>query len=314
MKRNPSLPEPMAPMTIGNVVSAGAVLYRSHLKPYLSIALFATLWILLPILLIIPISVLFVNKVLPSSAFWLVIPAWLVLFLYSFAQYLTNSALISRLGYGELVSKPETITAGRKLLNKRVWSFLFQGLLVGIVLFAAYIALLIVGGILGGIVGAIFALLAPTLGTVASALGIAIGVVLMVLIVLLGLSVVYARLMVADVVLAVEDGSKVVESISRSWELTKASAFRIMGVVLVASLVTLPILFVTSYIPQIFMLNVELGSTAFWTLYFISIVLSLATGILVMPFWQAVKAVVYYDVRSRREGLGLQLRDSDSWE
>ncbi len=138
MSTNPSLPEPMGPMTIGNVVSAGLVLYRSHLKPYLSVALFAILWILLPILLSIPISVLFVNKVLPLSALWLIIPAWLVLFLYCFAQYLTNSALISRLGYAELVSKPETITAGRNLLNPRAWSFLFQGLLIGVLLVVAY--------------------------------------------------------------------------------------------------------------------------------------------------------------------------------
>lgn len=314
MSTNPSLPEPMGPMTIGNVVSAGLVLYRSHLKPYLSVALFAYLWILLPILLIIPISVLFANKVLPSSALWLIIPAWLVFFLYSFAQYLTNSALISRLGYGELVSKPETIKDSRNRLNRRIWSFLFQGLLIGILLFVAYILLAIVGGILGGIVVAIFGLLAPTLGSVASVLGVVIGGTIIVLIVLLGISVIYARFMVADVVLAVEDGSKVVESISRSWELTKDSAFRIMGVVLVASLVTLPILFVTSYIPQIFMLNVEKGSTAFWTIYIISLVLSMASGVFIMPFWQAVKAVVYYDLRSRREGLGLQLRDSGSWE
>jgi hypothetical protein len=31
-----------------------------------------------------------------------------------------------------------------------------------------------------------------------------------------------------------------------------------------------------------------------------------------MPFWQAIKAVIYYDLRSRREGLGLQVRDSRS--
>lgn len=314
MSRNPSLPEPMGPMTIGNVVSAGLVLYRSHLKPYLSVALFAILWILLPILLSIPISVFYVNKVLPLSALWLIISAWLVLFYYSFAQYLTNSALISRLGYAELVSKPETINDARKLLNRRCWSFSLQGLLIGILLVVAYIILVIVGSILGGIVVAIFGFLVPTLGSVASALGVGIGVVIIFLIVLLGISVIYARFMVADVVLAVEDGSKVVESISRSWDLTKDSAFRIMGVVLVASLVTLPILFLTSYIPQILMLNVERGSTAFWTIYIISLVLSMASGILIMPFWQAVKAVVYYDLRSRREGLGLQLRDSGSWE
>jgi hypothetical protein len=314
MSKNPSLPESMGPMTIGNVVSAGLVLYRSHFKPYLSIALFAYLWILLPILLIIPVSVLFTNKVLPSSALWLIIPAWLVLFLYCIAQYLTNSALIARLGYANLISKPETINDSRKLLNRRAWSFLWQGLLIGLLLLVAYIIFAIVGGILGGIIGFIFGLLAPTLGKAASALGVLITVGIIVIIVLLGISVVYARFIIADVVLAVEDGSKVVESISRSWELTKASTFRIMGVVLVASLVTFPILFVISYIPQILMLNVERGSTAFWTLYFISLVLSMGTGVLIKPFWQTVKAVIYYDLRSRREGLGLQLRDSDNWE
>lgn len=34
-------------------------------------------------------------------------------------------------------------------------------------------------------------------------------------------------------------------------------------------------------------------------------------GVLILPFWQTVKAVVYYDLRSRHEGLGLQLRDYD---
>nr|WP_290221056.1 hypothetical protein [Trichocoleus desertorum] len=37
--------------------------------------------------------------------------------------------------------------------------------------------------------------------------------------------------------------------------------------------------------------------------------LSFVSGAIVMPFWQALKAVVYYDLRSRREGLGLKLRD-----
>jgi hypothetical protein len=39
--------------------------------------------------------------------------------------------------------------------------------------------------------------------------------------------------------------------------------------------------------------------------------LSFVGGALILPFGQTVKAVVYYDLRSRREGLGLQLRDHD---
>ena len=38
-------------------------------------------------------------------------------------------------------------------------------------------------------------------------------------------------------------------------------------------------------------------------------IIGLLSNILILPFWQAVKAVIYYDLRSRQEGLGLQLRD-----
>jgi len=37
--------------------------------------------------------------------------------------------------------------------------------------------------------------------------------------------------------------------------------------------------------------------------------LSFGFGALVLPFWQAIKAIIYYDLRSRKEGLGLQMRD-----
>jgi hypothetical protein len=37
--------------------------------------------------------------------------------------------------------------------------------------------------------------------------------------------------------------------------------------------------------------------------------IGLAASVIVLPLWQTIKAVIYYDLRSRREGLGLQLRD-----
>ncbi|MFN5894019.1 MAG: DUF975 domain-containing protein, partial [Dolichospermum sp.] len=39
--------------------------------------------------------------------------------------------------------------------------------------------------------------------------------------------------------------------------------------------------------------------------------LTFVSGALILPFVQTVKAVVYYDLRSRHEGLGLQLRNHD---
>jgi hypothetical protein len=37
--------------------------------------------------------------------------------------------------------------------------------------------------------------------------------------------------------------------------------------------------------------------------------LSWGGGPVVIPFWQPMKAIIYYDLRSRKEGLGLQIRD-----
>jgi hypothetical protein len=41
----------------------------------------------------------------------------------------------------------------------------------------------------------------------------------------------------------------------------------------------------------------------------VGIVIMLFLNIAVIPFWQTVKTVIYYDLRSRREGLGLELSD-----
>ncbi|MEI6063817.1 MAG: hypothetical protein WCQ26_04435 [Pseudanabaena sp. ELA748] len=43
---------PLRPLSIGNVVSTGLVLYRSNLKTYFLIALRAYLWISLPLIIL----------------------------------------------------------------------------------------------------------------------------------------------------------------------------------------------------------------------------------------------------------------------
>lgn len=305
MSINPSSHEPIEPLSVGNVVSTGLRLYRSHLKPYFRVALFATLWIVLPFVLIIPLVFLFVSQILGFSSLWLIIPLWLVIFCYCCSQYLTNSALISRLGFGELIDKPEAVNMGRGQLISRNWSFLFQSILVGLLLLSFYIICAIVALIVAGILGVVLSLINPTFGTI-------ISVIIAVCVVLLGLSWLYSRLWLAEVILAVEEGNQAIPSIGRSWELTQTSAFRIQGVFLVTFLVTLPIVLITSYLPQIPLIYMEQGSATYWTLYLISLVFSFAGGAVTLPFWQVIKAVVYYDVRSRREGLGLQLRDWQS--
>lgn len=273
MSSNLNPGNPLAPLSIGNVVSAGLRLYRSHLKTYLQLALFAHLWILVPI--------------------------------YGWAKYAAISGLISRLVFGELISQPESVKTARSQINSRLWSFLRVAFQVWFSLVLVYLGLAILGGILTGILALILGVI---LGTAGVGIGTALGVILIVGIVLLGLTWFYSRWMIAEVPIAVEEGVNGGESVARSWELTKGYVFRIQGVVLVAFVVSFPIVALFSYLPQIFLLRVEQGSTTYWIFYFISLLISLVGGIFVMPFWQSIKAVLYCDLRSRREGFGLHLR------
>lgn len=100
-------------------------------------------------------------------------------------------------------------------------------------------------------------------------------------------------------------------------------AWRLQVIILIASLITLPII-VLAMIPFAFGIgyfvtlalsggtepSIDVSNT-FWMLIFLGLILLLLANVLVTPFWQAIKAVVYYDLRSRREGLGLKLRDRE---
>ncbi|MEH2357289.1 hypothetical protein [Nostoc sp.] len=265
------------PLSIGNVVSAAVQLYRSHLKTYLNLAAIAHLWVLVPV--------------------------------YGWAKYAAISGLISRLAFGELIYQPESVQTARSHVNPRLWSFLRVGLQVGISLLVIYIGLAIVGGVLAGLIGV-------ALGGILGSSGVIVATTLAIIItagiILLGLTWFYSRWIVAEVPLAVEENINGGESVARSWELTKASVFRIQGIVLVAFIVTLPLVFVLNYIPSLFLIRLEPGTAIYSIVNLISVIGSLIGGVLVMPFWQALKAVLYLDLRSRREGLGLQLREPPS--
>jgi hypothetical protein len=270
----------MGPLSVGNVVSAALVLYRSHLKTYLQLALKAYLWILVPI--------------------------------YGWAKYMAISGMISRLAFGELTSQPESVNNARNYIKPRLWSFFRVAFQLFLMLFGIYIGLIIVFSI--GVFLVVFGLGLVFNNLFGNPMITPIIIVLIVIVASVGIISALlwfvSRWFVAEVPLAVEESINGRESIDRSWKLTKNSVRRIQGVVLVAFLVTLPLVGLTGYLPRILLLQLEKGSRLFSLVYFVSFLTSLAGGILVLPFWQALKAVLYYDLRNRLEGMGLQLRDS----
>jgi hypothetical protein len=83
----------------------------------------------------------------------------------------------------------------------------------------------------------------------------------------------------------------------------------VQAIVFIAFLVTIPIQAITGYLPGFLFRSVQQNTSAYWIVYLINLGISLIGGVLVLPFWQSIKAVMYYDLRSRREGIDLQLRD-----
>ena len=119
----------------------------------------------------------------------------------------------------------------------------------------------------------------------------------------------YARLFVTDLFFAVEKAPKTFTLIKRSCLLTKNSKLKIFGTITLSFLVVFPIWLSISILIEIFLdltlivlrdlapnllnilinneLYLGLFATGFWFLL---------VNLLVMPFWQSLKAVVFYQI------------------
>ena len=279
MRNSPS-PKSLKPLSVGNVVTAAIQLFRSHFKQYLGLTLKSYLWILVP--------------------------------LYGWAKFLMIHAMISRLAFGDLTGQPESEAEARSQLEEKKWGFLGLAFLVGLisggVVIAFYFALIILVLIGVAIVAAVgqdniaVIVILIILGILAFALFI------------VAMTWFYSRLMISELPFAIESVSNAAASVGRSWELTKGYVLRIQGIVIVAFLMTLPLQIITqvlAFMFQIFLTRFFSEESASFLVisllgsYFIGAVSSLV----VVPFWQSIKAVIYYDVRNRKEGLGLELSD-----
>jgi hypothetical protein len=266
------------PLSVGNVVSTGVRLYRSHFKLYLGLSAKAYLWILVPI--------------------------------YGWAKFSAISAMISRLAFAELIDQPESVEMAQDKVNSRMWSFLWLIIRLFLFFILVYLGLAVVGTIIGAILGVILGVISyAVLGSSYSVASAIILGILVFLFIIFGFTWFCARWIISQVILAVEENLSAAESMKKSWSLSKNSVLRIQAIIIIATIVSLPILGPTSYLPSIFLATIEPGSSLYWIVYSISTILSLIGGAIIMPFWQTIQAAIYYDLRSRREGLGLKLRD-----
>ncbi|MGF1537563.1 MAG: hypothetical protein ACFB4J_13915 [Elainellaceae cyanobacterium] len=221
---------------------------------------------------------------------------WIFVPIYGWAKYAMICGLMSRRAFQALIGQPETVPQARAKVRSQMWAFLSAGLQIGLRMILIYFGGAIVIAIAGALLIAVF----PPAGVVLT--------VLLVIALIITLIRLYSRWFVVEVPLAVESGLTGTQSINRSWALTKKSVGRVQIVVVIAFLVTLPLVFLTGYLPSFLPLFLPQESILTSIISLISIPVSLIGGALVMPFWQIIKAVVYYDLRSRQEGLDLELR------
>jgi hypothetical protein len=310
--------DPVGTLSIGNVVTTGTTLYKSNFKRYLQVSLRATAWVVAIVAASIGLAVLGVLLYGITKSWLLSIPlvlGWVVLTLYFSAKYSTDRAVICRLAYQELADAPETVNEATRNLLPRMWGFLRLSWLVSLYLslvgLVSYIGLIIVGSILVG-------LLMYALKLSVTNIGVSIGIGLVVIVgVLLWFALLvryYAYWFVAELPMAIESTTSASFSISRSRQLSAIAANKVAAIIAVAFLVTLPINLlgnIPSFIGQI-MTSSQSGplanpsTQALGSLLMSSgFILGLLAELFVMPFWQAIKAIVYYDLRNRREGRDL---------
>ncbi len=303
--------DPVGTLSIGNVITTGTTLYKSNFKRYLQVSLRATGW-LLAIGLSIAVAGFVGGFLYVATQSWLVIAAvglaWMIGSLYLMARYATDRAVICRLAYQELTAAPETVAVATQQLLPRTWSFLRLAWLISCYMFViASISYLLLALLV--IVITAIAMYGLKLSAADPLFIIAIG--LLVIGAFLGWLVIlfryYAYWLVAELPLAVEQTKSARFSIKRSQQLIKTSIQRVLLIITIAFLITIPINTISngpSFIGQI-MSRVSTDSATQSTGYllmFVGFLINLVSELFLMPFWQVIKAIIYYDLRNRREG------------
>lgn len=278
----------IAPLTIGNTINTAFRLYRDRFQTYVFFAVRAGLWSLLPLILQLILSQLLYQTITPEQGSDIGLRLFLFpIQIFSAAKSLFNNAVISRLAFQDIIYQPETSGQAEKKVKPKMWRLWWMQVLIGL-LGAAIILAITLSLVLVSFI--------PILG------------VLLILLAFFCLPFFFlwlsARIYIAELPLVIEDNLGSWQAIKRAWHLTKNSAWRIVGVIFIASLLIIPV----------YLLSVALASIPFWfnssedwqtltenplffqqmAMFFYGLTtIFLLLNILLVPFWQSLKSVIY---------------------
>jgi hypothetical protein len=318
MSKHPT--DRLGSLTVGNVVSTAITLYKSNFKRYLLVSLRSIKWILAIVLSAVAGGILGGIGYGITNSWLLAVPiflGWIAITLYCSAKAATDRAIISRLAYQELIDSPESTKAATDLLIPRTWGFLrlalWLALYVSIVILVSYFLFALAVTICIGI----FTSLQLSSNPLAYIFLSLIVIALLVYFILTNLRY-YCYWFVAELPLAIESNITARSSIRRSKELSLPFVRRLQLIIFIAFLITLPVSFVSNLLTvggqvmQIMANNPlmpanESNQSLSNILIIIGVLLGITIEFFIMPFWQTIKAVIYYDLVNQQEGRDLLL-------
>lgn len=289
-------------LTMGNIVTIGFQVFRLNFNDHFVRSLLSHLWLWLAMVgailifaIVLGISLGFGGTLGYSSTVVSIVGSLLgtafalPLVLFTGARMAAVSGLMTRMGFNTLRKRVEPNELYRQGILRRLWTYLLAWVVY-------YLIVLIVYGWFFGVGFYLFVLLSPSWQAFEAQITnsqlrgtfVLVSVALALIYGLGGMLVGYyisARLWFFDAVLAIEDSKSALESLVRSWKLTRGKGWSILTIMFAAGLITLPILLLATTI------NI-----------FVPIV-SLLTGVIMLPLWQAVKAVNFYELAATKTGL-----------
>ncbi|NCS01152.1 MAG: hypothetical protein GPJ06_02815 [Microcystis aeruginosa G13-11] len=287
------------PLTIGNTINTAFRLYRDRFQTYVFFAVRAGLWSLLPLILQLILSQLLYQTITPEQGSDIGLRSFLFpIQIFSAAKSLFNNAVISRLAFQDIIYQPETAGQAEKKVKPKMWRLWRMQVLIGL-LGAAIILAITLSLVLVSFI--------PILG------------VLLILLAFFCLPFFFlwlsARIYIAELPLVIEDNLGSWQAIKRGWHLTKNSAWRIVGVIFIASLLIIPVYLLSGALASI---PLWFNSSEDWetltenplfsqqmAMFFYGLTtIFLLLTILLVPFWQSLKSVIYNHVLDQKKNDG----------
>jgi len=306
---------PLRPMTLGTILSASLMVLRRNPRPIFGLSLLIMAIItILSLVLVGIITVSGIDRTLSASdADVAIIEAGATVSVVLAALLAVALSLVGGSILQGIVSLEVARGAvGEKLRLRGLWNAA-KGRLGVLIGWSALVALAtFIGIIICSVIAALFFAIGGTAGTVFGVLAVMASIVVgLVVMVWLGtfLALVPSALMIERLTLG--------RAIRRSWSLVSGSFWRTFGILAliivivqtVASVVSAPLSFIGGL--GISLLNPtgneEVAFAAFIGLYILTLIISVAIGAVTIIIQSAAPALLYIDLRMRKEGFDLEL-------